>query len=281
VVITTRDRPFLLREAVRSALAQSLEQIEVVVVDNASVSPVELGDDPRLHLVHRPGGGTAAARNAGLQASSGRWITCLDDDDQLLPHMAEVSLEALARPHLPAPVAVLSGVEVVRDGGEVLERRLPPSSPQGGYFGLDPLDPERSYRTKQTLVVERRVLLGIGGWDERLRSLVLTDLFLRLNPVCSLVGLSDITYVHVQHGGYRLSSDPALLQESFARLETKHRTLLEARPLGHARLLRTHAGRLRELGQLQAAEAVEGRASELESGAGAAEAAPAGGRPHP
>jgi hypothetical protein len=191
---------------------------------------------------------------------------CLDDDDRLLPHMAEVSLRALGRPTLPAPVAVISGVEVVSDQGQVLERRLPPTRPRGTHFALEPLEPGRSYRTKQTLVVERRTLLAVGGWDETFKSLVMTDLFLRLNPLCSIVGLPEVTYRHVEHRGYRLSTDPALLEESFARLERKHRAVLEARPLGYAGLLRTYALRLKELGEREAAEAAEARALLVESG---------------
>lgn len=266
IVITTRDRPTLLPAAIRSALDQTLEELEVVVVDSASRHPVTVPRDPRLRVVRCDRPGTAAARNAGVRASRGRWIACLDDDDRLHAHMAEVSLEALADTPLPFPVAVVSGVEVFGPDGRVLERRLPPTRERGSYFSLEPLEPGLSYRTKQTLVVERDVLLAIGGWDESFRSLVNTDLFLRLNPVCSIAGLPEVTYQHVEHGGYRLSGDPVLLAESFARLERKHRAAFDARPLGHAQVLRAHACRLRELGRKRAAAAAERRAVRLESG---------------
>jgi Glycosyl transferase family 2 len=265
IVIPTRDRPARLPEAVQSALGQRVGRLEVIVVDNGSTSPVTVPEDPRLRVIRCPYGGTAAARNAGALAARGRWITCLDDDDRLFPHMTEVSLHALERSALPPPVAVISGVEVVSPKGRVLERRLPPTRPRGAHFALEPLEPGLSYRTKQTLVVERDLLLAVGGWDASFRSLVLTDLFLRLNPVCSIIGLPELTYQHVQHDGYRLSRDPALLQSSFGQLERKHRALLEAHPLGHARLLRVHARRLSELGRRRAAFTATDRALRLNS----------------
>ena len=265
IIIPTRDRPGLLPDAIASALGQTVERIEVIVVDNGSERPAAIPSDPRLRLIRCRNGGTAAARNAGVWAARGRWVTCLDDDDCLLPCMAELSLQTLGQRELPAPVAVISGVEVISAEGRVLEQRLPPTRARGAHFALEPLEPGLSYRTKQTLVVEQRILLVVGGWDESFRSLVNTDLFLRLNPLCSIVGLPKVTYRHFEHDGYRLSGDPQLLQESFDRLERKHRAVLEASPLGYAQLLRTRGHRLRELEQWEAAVAAEDRALRLES----------------
>ncbi len=265
IVIPTRDRPALLPAAIESALGQTLEGLEVVVVDNGSRPPVTVPSDPRVRVVHCPAGGTAAARNAGLWASRGRWITCLDDDDLLLPGMAEAALGALEASGLPSPVGLVSGIDVVDTKRRRLERRLPPTCPRGAHFVLEPLEPGFSYSTKQTLVVERSVLLDIGGWDGSFLSLVNQELFLRLNPVCSLLGLPEVTYQHVQHDGYRLSGDSELLQESFGRLERKHHDLLSAHPLGYAELLLAQARKLARLGNPGAAAAAKTRADELQA----------------
>ncbi len=193
-------------------------------------------------------------------------MTCLDDDDLLLPHMAEVVLEALDGSGLPSPVALISGIDVVGTDGGLIERRIPPTRPRGAHFVLEPLEPGLSYSTKQTLVAERRTLLELGGWDESFRSLVNQELFLRLNPACPILGLTEVTYQHVQHDGYRLSGDHRLLEESFARLERKHHALLASYPLGHAELLLAQAGKLRWLGRDGPAAVAEARALELQAG---------------
>ncbi len=95
VVIPTHGRPRWLVEAVESVLAQGTDA-EVVVVDDASPEPVRLPRDPRVRLVRREvNGGSAAARNAGLDASTGPFVAFLDDDDLYLPGRLERGVAAL------------------------------------------------------------------------------------------------------------------------------------------------------------------------------------------
>jgi glycosyltransferase involved in cell wall biosynthesis len=241
VVIATRNRHVLLEGAVDSALGQTLEDVEVVVVDDASEPPVALASRPRLHTIRNPAPlGLSGARNVGLQQARGRWVTFLDDDDRLKPEMAAVSLDALRRTRLPPPVAVISGVEIVR-AGRVVERRIPPTHPRGDHFPLEQPPPRRSHMTKHSLVVDRDLLRGLGGFDEALATREFSDLFLRLNPVCSILGLPVITYQQSREPGPRASRNPATLREGVDRFLRKHRDLVEAHPRGHADVLLSHA----------------------------------------
>jgi glycosyltransferase involved in cell wall biosynthesis len=254
IIIPTFNRPHLLPGAVQSALEQTFKDLEVIVVDDASPEPVVLPEHPQLTVLRlATNQGGAAARNIGAKAARGRWITYLDDDDQLLPHMVEVSLEALAHSTLPEPVAVLSGIEVVDAEGKILQSRLPPTLPRGSHFSLEVIDPRQSFLCKQTLVVEREVLLEIGGFDESFSSRIHTELFLRLNPVCSLLGLPIATYRLFAHPGPRVSQNPALRQSSFERLIRKHRPLFRAHPRSFARFVYDHGLRSYETGQRRAA----------------------------
>lgn len=243
VVIPTRDRPELVWDAVDSALEQTGTDVAVLVVDDGSRSSVRLPDDPRLTVVrHLRPRGVSAARNLGLSLATTPFVTFLDDDDRLRPSMVARSLEMIGRADAPRPVAALSAIAVVDEAGQVLEVRVPPARrSRGDHLSLEPIEPGRSYFTKQTLVVERNVLLDIGGFDERLRSRVVTEMFWRLNAVCSLVGLEDVTYELRSHTGPRLSTDRRLRQASFEQLLATHRTLLAAHPDGYAELLAQHA----------------------------------------
>lgn len=239
VVIPTHDRPVQVPDAVESALAQTIEGVEVVVVDDGSAEPVDLPADPRLRVVrHEVARGNAAARNTGLAAARGRWLTSLDDDDVLLPRHAEAALEAIEASDLPGPVGSLSAAAVFGPDGAELEVRLPPPArPRGAAFSLEPLEPGRSYTSKATLVVETSVLRGIGGWDEAFLSRTATELFFRLNPVCSLVGFDEVTYHVREHAGPRVSADPRLRERSFDQLEAKHAELFAAHRARHGDLL--------------------------------------------
>lgn len=254
IVVTTYDRPLLLPHAVRSALAQTVAGVEVVVVDDGSREPVALPPDPRLRLVRLPHNrGLAVARNAGAEAARGRWIAHLDDDDQLLPHFAAASLDALATSKLPPPVAVVSGLEQVNARGEVLETHLPPTLARGGRFGLDDALPGRSFFSKQTLVVERALLRALGGFDEALGALPYTELFLRLNAACSIVGLPVVTYRQLVHDGARLSRDPARRRRDHAHVLARHRPLFDAEPRLLAALTLRHARALFAFGDVRGA----------------------------
>lgn len=76
-------------DTIRSVLDQTLQDFEIVVVDDGSPDrSVEvcrgLGE-PRLRFVHQPNRGLASARNAGIRAARGRYIAFLDSDDLWAP----------------------------------------------------------------------------------------------------------------------------------------------------------------------------------------------------
>jgi len=91
-----------LPEAIDSARRQTLEDIEILVIDDAStdgtaalVAGIGVAD-PRVRLVRRArNGGPSAARNQGLDEARGRWIALLDSDDAYEPDRLE-RLVALA-----------------------------------------------------------------------------------------------------------------------------------------------------------------------------------------
>lgn len=235
VVIATRDRPDAVLGAVDSALSQPGREVEVVVVDDSSNCPPTFASQRPVRLIRLdPRQGPAAARNAGLGVARGRWITFLDDDDRLLPVMADASLSAIAAADLPAPVAVISGIEVVDGSGRILEHRRPPTHARGGHFSLEPLLPGHSYVTKNTLVVERQLLLSLGGFDSTLAACEWVDLFLRLNPVCSILGIPTITYRLTRDSGPHFSRDVRQREQGFRQLVAKHGDLFAAHPAGHA-----------------------------------------------
>ena len=266
VVVPTRDRPVLLRDAVDSALGQTAADTRVLVVDDGSRDPVELPAHPRLRVVrHLRPRGVSAARNLGISLAGTELVTFLDDDDRMRPQLVQRSLEVIAAADAPVPVAALSGVAVLDRDGQQVDVRMPPDlCPRGAHFSLEPVQPGRSYFGKQTLVVPRAVLLAIGGFDETFRSRVVTELFWRLNPVCSIVGIPEVTYELRAHEGPRISTDRRLRQRSFRQLVATHGELLRAHPEGYADLLAQHARTSVRSGQPLAALTATARHARLD-----------------
>ncbi|MGW4500777.1 glycosyltransferase family 2 protein [Micromonospora sp. NPDC004336] len=128
VVVPTRDRPELLRAAVRAVLDQEHPgPVEVVVVHDRSepdASLVELSRPDRQVRVIRntrtPG--LAGARNSGILAATGELVAFCDDDDEWLPGKLRAQVEALAA--APDAEFVCCGIRVSYDGHTV-DRVLP------------------------------------------------------------------------------------------------------------------------------------------------------------
>lgn len=98
VILPTRDRPELLPRAVASVLAQTEADLELLIIDNnRRESPVrgeKWSADTRVKVVSAPeAASAAAARNAGLHAAQGTWISYLDDDDAYRPEKLERQLQ--------------------------------------------------------------------------------------------------------------------------------------------------------------------------------------------
>jgi glycosyltransferase involved in cell wall biosynthesis len=83
VVIPTKDRPALLASCLEGVLAAgdaSGRGFEVVVVDDGSEPPVEVGGDDRVRVVRTPGVGPSRARNLGIAEARAPIVAFTDDD---------------------------------------------------------------------------------------------------------------------------------------------------------------------------------------------------------
>jgi len=99
VIIPTAHRPHLVTRAVKSALAQSLTNLEVVVVidgpDPETMQALGAIADRRVRLIQNTLPlGSAGARNVGVEAAQGEWVAFLDDDDEWLKDKLELQLAA-------------------------------------------------------------------------------------------------------------------------------------------------------------------------------------------
>lgn len=84
-----------LEACVSSILAQTFSDFELLLVnDGSSDSSAALCDgfaaaDARVRVIHKANGGVSSARNAGIEAAQGDWLSFIDADDTIAPSMFE------------------------------------------------------------------------------------------------------------------------------------------------------------------------------------------------
>lgn len=90
VIVRTKNRPFLLQQALLSLSNQTYRDFEVILINDGDASIEQVVNQYSAYLNIRnvnndPGTGRSRALNKGLLISSGKWITYLDDDDLVYP----------------------------------------------------------------------------------------------------------------------------------------------------------------------------------------------------
>jgi glycosyltransferase involved in cell wall biosynthesis len=105
IIVPTYNRADTIGRAIKSVQKQNIQDWELIIVDDGStddtVSVVD-GIDSRLKLIRQENRGFVHARNAGLQASTGKYIAFLDSDDEWLPYHLDLTvgfLEAFPEEH--------------------------------------------------------------------------------------------------------------------------------------------------------------------------------------
>ncbi|MEU4156573.1 glycosyltransferase [Actinoplanes sp. NPDC026670] len=157
-VVVTAYRPGEgLLTAVRSIAAQSWPDLEIIVVDDASppehdaVLAAAEDLDPRVRLIRMPGnGGTYAARNAGLEAARGDFVTFQDSDDWSHPRRVELQV----RPLLTDPAVVASTSEGISVTDQLVMTRP----------GI-----RRGRVNVSSLLFRREAVVGRIGWFDPVR----------------------------------------------------------------------------------------------------------------
>jgi hypothetical protein len=115
IVIPLYNKGRLVERAIESILRQSVDDWELIVVDDGSSDEgpalVAKHTDPRVQLVRQDNQGPGAARNKGIALASGQWIAFLDADDEWLPDHLELGLQSLSADDGPT-VHVSSYIEL-------------------------------------------------------------------------------------------------------------------------------------------------------------------------
>lgn len=175
IIMPVRNRPALILRAIESVQQQTLENWQLIVVDDGSTdsTPEEVcrkaNQDPRIRLIRAEHGGVSAARNHGIAAAAGEFVAFLDSDNTWRPDFLAVAVAVMQAERLEAAYAAARMVDA--STGLVHYRAHP--------GGLDALM-VKNHIDLNTLIVRRDLARSVGGFDEGLRRWVDHDFAIRV-----------------------------------------------------------------------------------------------------
>lgn len=226
VIIRTKNRPALLREAIESVRASGYPADVVVVNDGGP--RFEFSDVQLVH--HESSRGRSEAMNSGVRAAKSKFIAFLDDDDLFYPeHLPALTAAAAAAPEKAAwySDAISSFLRLGPAG------RFEVQSRQRLFmqdFDRDLLLVD-NYIPLITLLVERQRFLDVGGFDSEFDLFEDWDFLIRLSALGDFARVPRVTCEvrHFEGAGSIILESPegsAKFRQAKLRIWAKHRDRL-------------------------------------------------------
>lgn len=182
IVVPAYNAADTLRATLGSVAAQTFRDFELVAVDDGSVddTPAILADCSRqwpwMRWIRQANAGVAAARNAAIAESRGRYVALLDADDTWKPDKLALQM-ALFADNPQAGLVFADHVEI-RDGVAAPHSMFEQRPPARGW--ILPRLFMNSFIQTSTAVIRKDALLAVGGFDAGQRLNEDIDLWYRL-----------------------------------------------------------------------------------------------------
>lgn len=210
VIIPAYNVSAFIADAVRSALEQTVQDHEVIVVNDGSRDTAELETAlgpfrNRITYLVQENRGPSATRNLGIRSARGQYIAMLDADDMWLPYYLEDQLGRAAAD--PAADVLYGDAEIFGDVPQA-GRRFMEFSPSDGEVTFESLVTQRC-NVMISALVRRSMLERVGMFDESLRSSEDFELWLRVAHAGGRFNYTRRVLARYRKRSGSLTSDPA------------------------------------------------------------------------
>ncbi|MCW5959741.1 MAG: glycosyltransferase [Pyrinomonadaceae bacterium] len=201
VIIPNYNYGRFLGDAIQSVLDQTLQPIEIIIVDDGSTdNSVEIVKSfgTKVKLIQQKNGGVGKARNTGARFSTGNLLAFLDADDIWFPHKLEKQVELFqAQPELDY---VSCGMREFDLEGKAIREYIP-ATKQWQTEGIL-LFTESIVASGSAIIVKRKAFEKIGGFDDQrdLHPSEDWDFARRISEVCAIGAVADILVNYRIHG---------------------------------------------------------------------------------
>ena len=213
VIVPVYNAVAVLARGVDSILAQSFQDFELILVDDGSkdgsgaICDQYAAQDGRVKVIHQENAGVSTARNAGLEAACGEWVTFVDSDDMVLDCFLESLMNAASRDER---------IDLAYCGYAIVEGNASVKTYKSGiYIGKEQVHDALS-RTN--------LLYRCSPWAKLYRRSIIVDNGLKFDVNLSISEDRLFVYSYLVHvSGIAVTSQVGYLYGSFSPTSLKHK----------------------------------------------------------
>lgn len=233
VVVTAFGSPLYLVDALNSVFSQTFTDVEVILVDDNDpntvfrestrkiVSQFALAGRHIIYLQHPRNLNGAAARNTGIDRSSGEYICFLDADDMYHPCHIQNSIQTMESQNTGSVGGVYSGVEFRRGG----VRYGYFAKPVSGEFIVETLACRFRLGSGSNIFMKGKIIKELGGFDVNFRRHQDYEFMVRFFKKYELAASKNVTVIK-NNENFNQPSFPEFLRIKKQYLN-KYRQLIE------------------------------------------------------
>jgi glycosyltransferase involved in cell wall biosynthesis len=217
VIIPAYNAARYLSQAIDSVLAQTYQDLEILVIDDGSTDDTPAVMAPYgapVRYVRQANGGVSAARNHGIQLGRGRYVAFLDADDTWQAQKLAVQLLALGQQTRAA---------VCYSAFTVVDEHLQPLTIRRSHRRASALEDlllrGNVVGSICTVIAERSLFAQVGGFDPQLSQCADWDMWVRLAAQTEFLYVDEPLVTYRQHPTNMSRNAPLLEKDSVRVLE--------------------------------------------------------------
>jgi len=169
IIIPCYNSQEYIKECIQSALDQTYDNIEIIVVDDCSTDTshilIKQFGDQIKSIRHHKNKGLAASLNTGILQSTGEWIKRLDSDDILTPHCVKVLMSNVWN----RKVLYYGDYEIIRKDGKHLKFFVEPDRNNISHYLWCEIVKQKHVGNADTMLYHKSIHDIVGPYNENIR----------------------------------------------------------------------------------------------------------------
>jgi len=222
IVIPTKNRAKLLKEAINSALDQDYSDIEIIVIDDGGTDDTEnmlnsLNSSKVRYYKNIVSGGSSAARNRGITLAKGGFVAFLDDDDIWYKNKLSEQIKVFNQ-NIEIGLVYSSMHIIYSDLGYEYDTR-----PQARGNIYKKLLLKNYVGATTSVMVRKSVFEKVGLFDESLKAREEYDLWIRISKDYLIDFVKEpLADYYIRNTLNRISSSIANYEDAIKKLNDKY-----------------------------------------------------------